>query len=548
MSDNTIRPRGVNHFARVPNVNIPRSKFDLSHTHKTTFDGGLLIPVMWSDMLPGDSWKCTVKEMTRMTTPIVPFMDNVRITFHAFAVPKRLVWDNWEDYITGSHKGKLGTTHTVKPQVTVNSDTWQAGSLTDYFGLPKPSTSYEVDALPFRAYYQIFNDWYRDENLVDELPLAKDDLTVNASSFEVQRRGKRKDYFTSALPFVQKGPAVTINLGASAPVVGVKDSNGNSLATVLFDGTSYRGIMPSANLGSNKIGLTISAPLSGAQPKIGDALSLPSDGAPNQNALGFTSYTGLEADLSEAQSATINSLREAFAVQHLLERDARGGTRYIESLLSHFGVQSPDFRLQRAEYIGGGSIDFMVNSVAQTSASTSDTPQGNLAAVAKSAGAVTFQYSSVEHCILMVLACVTTDLTYQQGINRLWLKKSRTEEYWPEFAHLGEQPVFEREIWADAPADQVFGYQERFSEYRYFPGLITGKLRSTDPQSLDYWHLAQQFADAPSLSKTFIEENPPFDRVLAVQNEPQFICDMWFDCKVIRPLPVFSVPSLLDHF
>lgn len=523
MNNSTVRPSNAHSFDKVANVNIPRSKFDLSHGYKTTLDAGYLVPVMIQDVLVGDTITCDLTQLTRLTTPIVPFMDNVRVTFHAFACPKRLLWDNFEDFWTGSHKGKLGTTHTTYPTCQLSRSDWSAGSVFDYLGIPQPATGkfIEVNALPLRMYNLVYNEWYRDENLIDplEIDLSDDD---SANSYSLLKRNKRKDYFTSALPFVQKGPDVTLPLGSSAPLK--FESEDTSVAP--FNGTFY-----AYNLsGQNHLALK----------------------NPPSFVAGGKSYTPV-VDLSNATSATINSLREAFACQHLLERDARNGSRMVESIYGHYGVTCPDFRLQRPEYIGGGNVDFMVNAVPQTSGTQSsgtETPQGNLAAFAKSVGQVHFQYSAVEPCYIMVLASITSQLTYQQGLDRLWSKRVRTDEYWPEFAHLGEQPVYEREIFCDGSDtdSRIFGYQERFAEYRYFPSQITGKLRSSDPQSLDIWHLAQYFEEAPSLSKDFIEESPPIERVVAVQDEPQFVMDLWFKMYGVRPLPTYATPGCLDHF
>lgn len=542
--NNTAHPRGTS-FVKTADVRLPRSKFDLSHGYKTTFDGGYLVPVMVSEMLPGDSWKCDLKQVCRFTNAALqPFMDRIRINYFAFAVPKRLLWSNFEDFITGSHKGKVGTTHTTYPTAAIPSSSWTAGSVYDYMGIPKPATgeTLNVNALPLRAYNLVWNEWFRDENLCTEIAIDLGDSDIN-NTYTLKKRGKRKDYFTSCLPFVQKGPDVLLPLGGVAPV------RGNGMALGISDGTNNFGLQ-TGNNGVASVALSFSSSSYGSSVGANSGLA-GTDG----KIIGVTTdydKSGLVADLSNATASTINNLREAFAIQSLFENDARHGSRYVESLLGHFGVQSPDFRLQRPEYIGGGEIDFHVSTVAQTSAaSTGQTPLGNLASYVASAGQVGFQYSAVEHCICLVLACVTTDLTYQYGLNKMWSRSVRTDEYWPEFAKLGEQAVREKEIWCTGNAtndDAVFGYQERYAEYRYIPSLITGKLRSSDPQSLDSWHLAQAFNSAPSLSQAFIEEDPPFSRVLAVQNEPQFVLDVWFDIKAMRPLPLFGTPATLTHF
>lgn len=543
-------------FSQIPSTQIPRSVFDRSHGYKTTFNSGFLVPFYVDEVLPGDSFKLTATLFARLATPIVPFMDNLYLETFFFFVPNRLVWDNWQKF-NGEQKNPNDSTDFLIP--TVSGTNVQNQTLWDYFGLPtNVNSELKVNALPFRAYNLIFNEWFRDENLQESLKVSTGDGPDNLSDYNLVRRGKRHDYFTSCLPWPQKGPGVEIALGGSARVsgdIGLAAQYGsfhsdNTIGSVNNWSTSYPiSFTDPVTLGSkdqkwNQVSKSIPLSITATDPADPGRISF-------YAGRGLVLANNLSADLSGATPISINDLRQAFQVQKLYERDARGGTRYTEILRSHFGVISPDARLQRPEYLGGSSARISINPVQQTSATNETTPQGNLAAF----GVVSdsfhgFSKSFVEHGYVFGFVNVRADLTYQQGLNRMWSRQGRFDFYWPVLAHLGEQAVLNKEIYAQGTADddKVFGYQERYAEYRYYPGQITGKFRSTDPQPLDSWHLAQKFSSLPTLSPQFIQDNPPVERVIAVQDEPQFLFDSYIRLKCARPMPVYSVPGLVDHF
>lgn len=533
-------------FSNLPQVSVPRCAIKRPSTYKTTINAGLLYPIFTDEVLPGDTFTLDASILARLTTPITPFMDNLTLDLQFFAVPLRLVWDHWQAFCGEQDTPGAITNYTV-PFLKVGANGSPVGSLADYFGLPTGIqwSDHDVQALPFRAYNLIWNEWYRDENIQQEVTVDKGDTAVDVSTFQLLPRGKRKDYFTSALPWPQKGAAVGMSLTGTAPVVG--------------DGSNFL----LQDTGGHNYTLTVSPSTAGSS--YTDPLKVHHEGFSSSGTYALRASTdnaGLVAQFDGGNAAfTINALRQAVALQQLLEKDARGGTRYTEILRAHFGVTSPDARLQRPELLGSFSVPLALHTVPQSSGtgSSSSTPQGNLSAFGVASGSArAFSKSFVEHCIVIGLASVRSDLTYQQGIPRMWSRSTRYDYYWPSLSSLGEQAILNKEIYAQGKTvkdsdgalvdDKVFGYQERWSEYKYGYSKVTGELRSTYAQSLDYWHLAQKFDDLPTLSDAFIRENPPMSRVLAVENAPQFILDSYFDLSCVRPMPLYCVPGLVNHF
>jgi hypothetical protein len=510
-------------FSEVPKVNIPRSSFDRSHGIKTTFDSGYLIPIMVDEALPGDTFKVKLTAFARMATPIYPVMDNVYLDVFHFAVPMRLVWDNFTKFMGEQIDPGDSIDYTVPTYSTTGTI---ADTNFDYFGLPTVNGNIYLhsSALPARALHLVYNQWFRDENLQDSLIVDTDDGPDNHNDYKALiRRGKRHDYFTSAMPWAQKGDSVDLPLGTTAPVISTGDG------------------IPEFQIGGNN-GYNLT----------GSVGFTNTDWNPSVSPGGSASWddTKLIADLTTATAATINQLREAFSVQALLERDSRGGTRYPEIVLSHFGVTTPTAGW-RSEYLGGGSQMVNISPIAQTSSTDATSPQANLAAM----GTVSlnnngYTKSFTEHTILLSLVNIRADLTYQQGLNRMWSRSTRYDFYWPSLANLGEQGILNKEIFYnnDANDDLIFGYQERWAEYRYKPSIITGKFRSNATGTLDSWHLSQDFATLPALNAAFIEDDPPIDRVVAVPSEPQWLFDGYFNMQCVRPMPLYGVPGQGGHF
>lgn len=581
MARKKIRVRG-HRFSDAPAMYMKRSKFDRSHVYKTTFNSGKLIPIFVDEVLPGDTTRMSVNYFARLATPIKPIMDNIYLDWFFFFVPNRLVWEHWQNFCFEQEDPDDKTDYVI-PTVasTGNSENTYIGSLWDYFGLPVNTSGNlsGISALPFRGVYLIWNEWFRDENLQKSVKIQKGDnnevLNSARSSdqpswvftsgtnivpgFACPPRGKRHDYFTSAFPWTQKGPGVSVGLAGTASIVNPSPlsdyfltSNSNQLAAIsAFQGDSYYG---GRRVTSGTDTITFKRFDSSS-----DYSSIGGFAGNTDNNVDVHAYSGSNlltrdsyVDLDSSSIFTINSLRTAFQMQKFYERLARGGSRYTEVLRSFFGVVSPDARLQRPEFLGSFTKMVNVNPIAQTSATDSTSPQGNLSAYGVTAAKFHgFTKSFVEHGYIIGFVCARSDLTYQQGINKMWLRSTVYDFYWPTFAHLGEQAIELREIYAQGSKDdtKVFGYQERYAEYRYKPSQITGKFRSSVVNgSLDKWHLSQFFKNAPTLSEEFIIENPPINRIIAVPSEPEFLLDIGFRYTTVRPMPMFGTPGLVDHF
>lgn len=539
-----------NRFAENPQVGVSRSRFQRNSDNKTTFNTGDLIPIYLDEVLPGDTHQIDVACVMRMATPIFPVMDNAFCDFYFFFVPNRLLWEHWKEFM-GENKATAWTPKTEYsvPQVTAPTGGWAEGTLADYLGLPTKVEGISVSALPGRAYGLIYNEWFRNQNVTQPTLVEVTDATTtgkndgsatNDSAITLAKplkAAKVFDYYTGALPEPQKGEPITLPLGGNAPIVPFEDD----LKTVSQDDIYMRSYTVSGATHSPKLGIQYTQNVGTYKVK--------GPNTPAKNEEEIEHY--LMADLSAVNATTINQLRQAFQIQKLLEKDARGGTRYREVLREHFGVVSPDARMQIPEYLGGYRLPINVSQVIQTSSTDSTSPQGNTAALSVTTmNKSMFTKSFTEHGFIMGLAVVRTDQTYQQGIERMWSRKGRYDYYWPVLANIGEQAILNKEIYAQGSAkdEEAFGYQEAWADYRYKPSKVTGLFRSNAQQSLDSWHYAQDYDKLPTLSTEWMEQtDTEMKRTLAVQNQPDFIADFYIMNRTTRCMPVYSIPGLIDH-
>jgi hypothetical protein len=547
------------HFSLAPHVDISRSRFDRSASLKTSFNVGDVIPFFLDEVLPGDTFSVDTSKVVRMQTLLTPMMDNVYLDTYYFFVPNRLVWDHWKQFCgENTESAWIPETEYTMPQITAPADSgWSVGTLADYFGIPTGVKGLSVSALPFRAYALIINEWFRDQNLQDPLVVPTDDSTVvgvNTGTFvtDVAKGGKPfiaakyHDYFTSCLPSPQKGPDVLIPSATAGeyPVVGkyqTHDPGGYGLFGRVSKYSDVGTLFGSGSLVTNSNVLQVSDD------------DTPYSSTLDNKIVGFEP-TNLWAVASGGLGATINQLRLAFQIQKFYEQQARGGSRYTEVVRSFFGVTSPDARLQRPEYLGGNRVPINVNQIIQQSGTeSSGTPQGTVVGQSLTTDSHSdFTKSFTEHGLIIGVMVARYDHTYQQGLNRLWSRKDKFDFYWPVFANIGEQPVKNKEIFAQGTAkdDEVFGYQEAWADYRYKPNMVTGEMRSAYAQSLDVWHLADDYNALPTLSDAWIrEDKSTVDRVLAVQSSVsnQLFADIYVKNLCTRPMPMYSIPGLIDH-
>lgn len=552
-------------FATNPvRLDMSRSKFPRNFSHKTTFNAGQVIPFYVDEVLPGDTFQVRTSKVVRMQTLLTPVMDNVYLDTYYFFVPNRLVWEHWKQFMgENTESAWIPQVEYEVPQLTAPANGWEVGTLADYMGVPTGVKGLSVSALPFRAYALIMNEWFRSENLTDPLNIPVDDATVqgvNTGNYvsDVAKGGKPfvankfRDYFTSCLPSPQKGPDVTINTAqlGNAPVVPMDKPVPKDLLNY-----PYNVYIPTGN---SNFGAGYHAG-SVHQNGFAGAYWLAKDGNSDLDPTIDNGVAGYPANLwakfdNTVSVATINQLRTAFQIQKFYERSARGGSRYIETLKAHFGVTSPDARLQRPEYLGGNRIPVSINQVIQNSGTVSgSTPLGDTGAMSLTTDVHSdFTKSFVEHGFVIGVMVARYDHTYQQGIERFWSRKSMFDYYWPEFANIGEQAVLNKEIYAQGNAqdDEVFGYQEAWADYRYKPSRVSGEMRSSYAQSLDVWHLADDYSKMPALSDAWIHEDPAtINRVLAVSDNlaNQFFCDIYVQNYSTRNMPLYSIPGLIDH-